>query len=168
MKNIYSAFLLALGLAPAAPAIALPPPLPLSVTVVAIWPDDSPQMRHIDMLIDALQSDGWIKRLPAARDMTRDEKSACQYKGADAPLCLRALNKQAGAPAAGAAPHVFLHVHGETHRATITCIGAGDAPSNPAAQSRQIDIKAALFAASEARHPHRLAAASCLLAARAE
>lgn len=154
-----SASLLAAGA-----ATALPPPVPLAVTVVSDHGPDAPQTRHFDALPVALAEDGWFALSPSGALAGAGD---CLAMGVDRPTCLRRA-LQAAAPS-GPAPRVVLLVEPvDTIRVRASCLGRGAAATDAARQTVTIDYKQLLFADPQARHAARLALAGCLLAARGE
>lgn len=154
------------------PADALPPPLPIAVTIVMAEPEESPKYRHTTLLVQALADENWIKIVQPAYVLLDQEKGKCLARREMAGGCLRTLNRdrmsQFAPSAPHLAPHVILLVQGDAHQAKLTCVGALGEPSKPDAQSIEIDIQAALFASREERRVQRQAIVQCLLATAAE
>jgi hypothetical protein len=164
---MFKIFVLILAAGLPAIAAALPPPLPVSITVIADGPQASVDQSHTRQLIDALAEEGWIRVVPAPYEIKSQQQAKCLTEKEPA-ACLRQINGQQMALARSSTPHIILLVKGGTDPAQVTCIGRGLAASKPEAQSRDIEIKTALFAPSPERRAPRHAFLSCLLAARAE
>ena len=169
MKRVAS---VALGLAIlAAPVSALPPPLDISVLVLArdgAMPHQIAASQAIVQDMDYYRSSigGWLRLAPPA--LTDAELVGCEAADVERESCLRAI--LAEAPRTGrAVPTVVLVSPGPGETVLWRCVGMGAQPGNPERQAVSLDLdRLGSDRTREERRAEQNKADNCVLSAAAE
>ena len=141
-----------------APAAAMPPPVPVAVTVIA----DDPEVQAAgESFLTLLREHGWIGH--AAAKIERETLQDCVRRPTDQAACVREAHewKKEGRPGV-----VILAVGNPVQH--WTCIGVAKAAATPASQTVSIDLREAMFGSPKQRLDLRNKAAACIMAAGSE
>ena len=158
-----------LAMLAAFPALASPPPLPLSTLVIS--PERAPpgRIEASERVAAAFVGDGWIAA--TAAPLTNTDFAACDEEDAESgEACARKVLKAQAARLAGRPPFVVIIVDpGPGSGVSWTCVGPGGAFKRPDRQVVIFDPDAALSTVrGQARREAYDKAVGCILAAGSE